>query len=109
MKIQNISINFNTEDVNVLYENQHYSILNVITDIKDIEQEFKDTYNVIFDFVVIQLTEDQHISEPRILCSYNENITIINMIKIVEDHPELFEKLHNVRLKIEEYLTSLEV
>jgi hypothetical protein len=103
MELQNIVIDFKNNQITSMYENIHYGVEDVANDIVDVKVEFAEAYNIDFDFVVVQLSQDQHLDVPRILCNETSPITIQS---IAEEHPTLFSKLRNIRLKVEESIQT---
>lgn len=106
MELQNIVINFTDSTVNTMFEDKHYSV-NAIENILPIKETFSTTYNIDFDFVVVQLTEEQHLSEARILLSKNNDTSFITLLDVSTKHPELYLELKNIRAIIEAELTTL--
>lgn len=106
MNLQNIIINFTDSTVSTMFEDKHYSI-DAIESILPIKETFSTAYNLDFDFVVVQLSEDQHLSEPRILLSKNDEISFINISDVAINHNELYLELKNIRTIIEEELSAL--
>lgn len=107
MELQNIVIDFNNNSVSTMFNDKHYSIDNVLTQIGTVETAFKEAYNVDFDFVVVQLTEDQHESEARIRCQKNEDVSLIPLIDIATNHSELYLELKSIRVSIETELQNI--
>jgi hypothetical protein len=72
-----------------------------------LKSDFDLVYGIVYDNIVVQLTEDQHMCEPRLLFfdgSDNPDTmtsTIIHMTKVATLHPELYLKFKDFRLKIE--------
>ncbi len=106
MKIQNIVIDFENNTVSVMFEDKHYTI-DIIEIILPVKTVFEAAYNVSFDSIVIQLTEDQHLCVPRILCRKIDQITFIPLLDMATNQTDLFEELKSIRLAIEEKLNNL--
>ncbi len=104
MNLQNIIIDFNSNTVTTMYENTHYTIDNVLTDINNIKTQFIAAYNIDFDFVVVQLSEDQHMDVPRIICN---EIAPISIQSIEDEHPALLVELQTIRASIESELQQI--
>lgn len=104
MNLQNIIIDFNSNTVTTMYENKHYAIDTVLTDINSVKTQFTAAYNIDFDFVVVQLSEDQHLCEPRIICNELPPITIQS---IETDHSALLSELRTIRASIESELQQI--
>lgn len=107
MNLQNIVINFNSDTVTTMYENTHYTIDTVLSEIINIQTQFKDAYNIDFDFVVVQLTEDQHLDVPRILCKTSDDMSIITIDNIRTEYPDLLTGLQAIRALIESELQQI--
>ncbi len=105
MNLQNIVIDFNENKTTSLFEDKHYEV-DVLDSIQLIEQSFKDAYNADFSKVVVQLSEDQHMCEPRILCQSDSGTQFITILDIATNHAELFQEFRNIRLQIEEKITE---
>lgn len=104
MNLQNIVIDFNSDTVTTMYENKHYTIETVLTDIINVKTQFTAAYNIDFDFVVIQLSEDQHLCVPRIICN---ELPPIDIQTIEEEHPSLLVELRTIRASIESELQQI--
>jgi hypothetical protein len=105
MNLQNIIIDFIENKVTSLCEDKHYNV-EVLENVLNIEQTFKDTYKVDFNKVVVQLSEDQHMCEPRILCQHEDKTDFVTILDIATNHSELFLELRNIRILIEEKITK---
>ena len=104
MNLQNIVINFNSDTVTTMYENTHYTIETVLTDIINVKTQFTAAYNIDFDFVVIQLSEDQHLCVPRIICN---ELPPIDIQTIETEHTALAVALQTMRDAIESELQQI--
>jgi hypothetical protein len=101
MELQNITVDFVKNEVFSMFNEEHYQV-DVLDSILPVKVLFENTYNIAFEKVVIQLTEDQHLCEPRILCQNPGNdLPPINLADIKVEHPDLMLALHNIRLEIE--------
>ncbi len=100
MNLQNIVINFLENNFSVMYEDKETN-LNSIESLEQIKSDFGLAYDILFDKIIVQLTFDQHYSEPRILCMLDGATTIILMSDVVNEHPEIYITLKDIRLNIE--------
>jgi hypothetical protein len=103
MDLQNIVIDFLEGSFSTLYQDNETS-LDSIESLAQIKEDFQSAYNIQFDRIIVQLSSDQHYSEPRILCMLDGETTIINMSEIVMEHPEIYTTLRAIRLNIEDEL-----
>ncbi|GEM_PF-2625524 len=107
MNLQNIVIDFTENKVSTMFEEKHYSI-DIIDRILPVKNAFENAYNIVFIKSVIQLSEDQHMCQSRVLCiSDKEEISFVTIIDIARNHLALFNELREIRLLIEEKLTVL--
>ncbi len=106
MNLQNIIINFTDSTVSTMFEDKHHSI-DAIGSILPIKKTFSTAYNLDFDFVVVQLSEDQHLSEPRILLSKNDEISFVTIVDVATNHADLYLELKNIRAIIETELSTI--
>jgi len=101
MELQNITVDFVKNEVFSMFNEEHYQV-DVLDSILPVKVLFENTYNIVFEKVVIQLTEDQHLCEPRILCQNpGDDLPPINLADLKLEHPDLMLALHNIRLEIE--------
>jgi hypothetical protein len=101
MELQNITVDFVKNEVFSMFNKEHYKV-DVLSSILPVKTLFESTYNIAFEKVVIQLTEDQHLCEPRILCQNpGDDLPPINLADLRAEHPDLMLALHNIRLEIE--------
>jgi len=101
MELQNIIVDFINNEVFSMFNEEHYKV-DILDSILPIKEEFEATYGITFEKVVVQLTEDQHLCEPRILCqNQDEDLAPITLASIKAEHPDLMTTLHNMRLDIE--------
>jgi hypothetical protein len=101
MELQNITVDFVKNEVFTMFNEEHYQV-DVLDSILPIKEEFEATYGITFEKVVVQLTEDQHLCEARILCQNpGDDHAPITLASIAAEHPELMATLHNMRLAIE--------
>jgi hypothetical protein len=101
MELQNITVDFVKNEVFTTFNEEHYQV-DILDSILPVKVLFENTYNIAFEQVVIQLTEDQHLCEPRILCQNpGDDHPPINLADLRAEHPELMLALHNIRLEIE--------
>jgi hypothetical protein len=105
MDLQNIVIDFDTNTVTTYLGNKLYEV-DLIDEILVVKSSFELAFNVTFSKVVIQLTEDQHYSEPRILCQSVNEQTTVKFADISVNHAELFTSLHDVRILLESELNK---
>jgi hypothetical protein len=106
MELQNIVVDFIENTTSTMYQDAHYDV-DVLAEIEPVKIEFELAYGITFDRAVVQLTEDQHLSEPRILCQEVDEQTIITIADIRDNHPALMLKLEKIRLLIEEQLPNI--
>lgn len=106
MDLQNIVINFIDNTVTSMYQDVHYDV-DVMSEIEPVKTEFELAYDIIFDKAVVQLTEDQHLSEQRILCQKENEQTIITIADVRDNHPALMLQLEEIRLLIEEQIPNI--
>ena len=101
MELQNITVDFVKNEVFTMFNEEHYQV-DVLDSILPIKEEFEATYGITFEKVVVQLTEDQHLCEARILCQNpGDNHAPITLTSIKAEHPTFMLTLHNMRLAIE--------
>jgi hypothetical protein len=106
MELQNILVDFKENTASTMYQDEHYNV-DVIAEIELVKIEFELAYGITFSRAVVQLTEDQHLSEPRILCQKVDEQTIITIADIRDNHPALMLELDRIKLLIEEQLPNL--
>lgn len=106
MELQNIVVDFIENTTSTMYQDVHYDV-DVMSEIEPVKIEFELAYGITFDRAVVQLTEDQHLSEPRILCQETDEQTIITIADIRDNHPALMLQLEEIRLLIEEQLPNI--
>lgn len=106
MELQNIVVDFIENTTSTMYQDVHYDV-DVMSEIEPVKIEFELAYGITFDRAVVQLTEDQHLSEPRILCQKADEQTIITIADIRDNHPALMLELEKIRLLIEEQLPNI--
>ena len=106
MELQNIVVDFIENTTSTMYQDVHYDV-DVMSEIEPVKIEFELAYGNVFDRAVVQLTEDQHLSEPRILCQEADEQTIITIADIRDNHPALMLQLEEIRLLIEEQLPNI--
>ena len=106
MELQNIVVDFIENTTSTMYQDVHYDV-DVMSEIEPVKIEFELAYGITFDRAVVQLTEDQHLSEPRILCQKVDEQTIITIADIRDNHPALMLQLEKIRLLIEEQLPNI--
>ena len=101
MELQNITVDFVKDEVFSMFNEEHYQV-DVLDSILPVKVLFENTYNIAFEKVVIQLTEDQHMCEARILCQNpGDNHAPITLLDLKTEHPSLMLALHEIRLEIE--------
>ena len=105
MELQNIVIDFKQITTSTMYKDVHYDV-DVMSEIEPVKIEFEIAYGITFDRTIIQLTEDQHLCEPRILCQKEDEQTIITIVDIRDNHPTLMLELDKIKLLIEEQLLN---
>jgi hypothetical protein len=106
MELQNIVIDFIENTTTTMYLDVHYNV-DIMSEIELFKIEFELAYGITFDRAVVQLTEDQHLSEPRILCQKLDDQTIITIADIRDNHPALMLELDKIKLLIEEQLPNI--
>lgn len=106
MELQNIVIDFIENTTSTMYQDVHYDV-DIMSEIEPFKIEFELAYGITFDRAVVQLTEDQHLSEPRILCQKLDDQTIITIADIRDNHPALMLELDKIKLLIEEQLPNI--
>jgi len=105
MELQNIIIDFKENKLNTLFNNEHIN-LDFIDELIELKESFSLSFDIDFDRVVVQFTEEQHLSEPRVICSKDLEIYIFSFGKISTDDNLLFQKLKDIRVLIEDQLTN---
>ena len=106
MELQNIVVDFIENTTSTMYQDVHYDV-DVMSEIEPVKIEFELAYGITFDRAIIQLTEDQHLCESRILCQNVDEQTIITIADIRDNHPALMLQLEEIRLLIEEQLPNI--
>jgi hypothetical protein len=106
MELQNIVVDFIENTTSTMYQDVHYDV-DVMSEIEPVKIEFELAYGIVFDKTVVQLTEDQNLSEPRILCQEADEQTIITIADIRDNHPALMLELEKIKLLIEEQLPNI--
>ena len=105
MELQNIVVDFIENTTSTMYQDAHYDV-DVLSEIEPVKIEFEIAYGITFDRSVVQLTEDQHLCEPRKLCQKEDEQTIITIVDIRDNHPSLMLELDKIKLLIEEQLLN---
>lgn len=100
MELQNIVIDFNENTTTTMYQDVHYTV-DVMEELLPLRIEFELAYKIVFDRVVVQLTLDQSLSEPRILCMKDEDLTIITINDIEINYNNLYIQILEVKQLIE--------
>ena len=106
MELQSIIIDFLSDEVLVLF-NDKINNLNLISNVQSLKNKFNILYPIDFDKVIVQITEDQHMSEARLLCFKNNDnpnlmiTTIITLNEISTKHIELYNSFKSFRDIIE--------
>ena len=100
LELQNIVIDFNENTTTTMYQDVHYTV-DVMEELIPLRIEFELAYKIVFDRVVVQLTLDQSLSEPRILCMKDEDLTIITINDIEINHNNLYIQILEVKQLIE--------
>lgn len=103
MNLQNIVIDFLDNKFSTMFEDKNYE-LETIEMLSQIKTEIESIYDLTCDRAVIQLTLDQHYSEPRII--FNNEI-IIDMLDIATKHSDIYATLKSIRLNIKTELDNL--
>ena len=106
MELQNIVVDFNDKTTTTMYQDIHYSV-DVMSEIEPVRIQFELAYGIVFDRAVIQLTFDQSLSEPRILCMKDNELTIVTIEDVRINHPSLLVELNKIRTLIEEQLPNI--
>ena len=106
MELQNIVVDFNDKTTTTMYQDIHYNV-DVMSEIEPVRIEFELAYGIVFDRSVVQLTFDQSLSEPRILCMKDEGLTIVTIEDVRINHPSLMLELDKIKLLIEEQLPNI--
>jgi hypothetical protein len=106
MELQNIVVDFIENTTSTMYQDVHYDV-DVMSEIEPVKIEFELAYGIVFDRAVVQLTEDQNLSEPRILCQEADEQTIVTIADIRDNHPALMLELEKIKLLIEEQLPNI--
>jgi hypothetical protein len=107
MELQNITVDFVKNEVFTMFNEEYYQA-DVLDSILPIKEEFEAIYGIIFEKVVVQLTEDQHLCEARILCQNpGDDHAPITLASIATEHPDLMLTLRNMRVDIELHLQEL--
>jgi hypothetical protein len=106
MELQNIVVDFYGKKTITMYNDKHYDV-DVISEMERVRIKIELEYDIIIDKVIIQLTFDQSLSEPRILCINDGEITIITFEDIKINHPSLSVELNEIITLIEEQLSNI--
>ena len=106
MELQNIVVDFIENTTSIMYQDVHYDV-DGLAELELVKIEFELAYGITFDRAVVQLTEDQHLCESRILCQNVDEQTIITIADIRDNHPALMIELDKIKLLIEEQLPSI--
>jgi hypothetical protein len=107
MNLQSIFIDFDTDSVGILFEDKLYPIGTILPSVVAVEDSFKTAFGVDFSRVVIQLTDEQHGEQPRIVCQIGEDVSIINLAKFVAEQPALYVEIQAIRVELEAELTNI--
>lgn len=106
MELQNIVVDFNDKTTTTMYQDKHYNV-DVMSEIIPLRTQFELAYGIIFNRVVVQLTYDQSLSEPRVLCLHDFDTIIITIEDIKIKHPNLFNEMNRVKILIEEQIPNM--
>lgn len=106
MNLKNIIIDFLNNENSVMFDEKHYGI-DTIEEIENFKTMIEIAYNVTFDRLIFQLSFDQHLSDPRILCIGDENQSIIHINDIETNNIDIFESLQSIISIVESKLTDL--
>lgn len=106
MNLQNIVIDFTESKVSTMFEDKHYDV-DIIDNILPVKNAFETAYNLVFVKTVIQLSEDQHMCKPRVLCiNDKEEVSFVTIIDIARNHTVLFLQLKSIRELVEEEVSK---
>lgn len=99
MNLQNIILNFEDETIKSMFEDKHYDI--------DITFDFELMKSFLTQGVkslVVQISEDQHLSEKRIVLLLESGNEIMNFSEIQNNKVDLYNKLNELELSCIEQL-----
>jgi hypothetical protein len=71
--------------------------------VKTLDKEYENVKTVI-----LQLSEDQHMDEPRILISIDEEITFLKLSVLESDNQKFYKNLTDFQEKLVNYIESAE-
>jgi hypothetical protein len=102
LDLQNISVDYTNEKVMVYYQNTLFDVP-YFAQLTTLKAEFETAYKLVFDSVSVQLTQEQHLSEPRIVLveSENLNVHIKTLVEVATTTPELYTEIQAARVEIE--------
>jgi hypothetical protein len=99
MNLQNIILNFEDETIKSMFEDKHYDI--------DITFDFELMKSFLTQGVkllVVQISEDQHLSEKRIVLLLENGNEIMNFSEIQNNKVDLYNKINELELSCIEQL-----
>jgi len=111
LDLDNIFVDFNTDEIKSLYNGVFYSIP-FISNLTTLKAEFETYFNVIVERAVVQLKEAQYGvgAEPRIVAVKKVNnideSQIVNLTTIVAEQPTFYAALQATRVEIEAEITA---
>ena len=99
MNLQNIILNFEDLTIKSMFEDKHYDI--------DITFDFELMKSFLTQGVkslVVQISEDQHLSEKRIVLLLENGNEIMNFSEIQNNKVDLYNKINELELSCIEQL-----
>ncbi len=102
MNLQNIILNFDDLTIKSMFEDKHNDI-----EISFDFDEMKSLLSEGVQLLVFQISEDQHLSQKRIVLSLENGTEILNFSDIQNDKVSLYNKLNELELGCIEYLRSV--
>ncbi len=99
MNLQNITLDYTNNFYSSLYENKIYMLVET-TEMTTLKNDLEIDFNIPIEKIVIQLTYDQNLSEPRfILNPASENLSIVTLTELETNFNQTYQ--HYLILKDE--------
>lgn len=92
MNLQNINLNY-TDDIYSSLSDDNIYILTAITEMSDFKNSIESSYSVSVSKMVIQITYDQSLSEPRIVVNATENNSLfVTLLELETNFPVVYNQ-----------------
>lgn len=111
MNLDNITVDFNTEEITSLFEGVYYNVP-FISNLTALKSEFETYFDVVVDRAVVQLKEAQYGvgAQARIVAVHQveglDVSQIVNLTTIATEQPTFYAALQATRIEIEAEITA---